>query len=107
MATLQHRTPVVIDATSGQHLGDLTEQAAAGAARHLTVKETADRAGAGPREQQLLDHVFGNLEPARPGIAGPSWDSGVPQRRHSARRGSCGSRRRSRPVTSDGATSPR
>ena len=56
---LGHRTPTMIDAESGQRLGDFTEEAAANTVRHLTIAETVDRAGAGPREQDLLDHVFG------------------------------------------------
>ena len=62
---LEHRTPEMIDGHTGQALGDLTEQAAAGAARHLTITETVDRAGASPREQQYLDHIFGRNLPGR------------------------------------------
>ena len=62
---LRHRRHVQIDAkTSGPALGRFTEQSAATAARHLSVKETAARAGTGPLEQEYLDHVFGlNIRP--------------------------------------------
>lgn len=56
---LSHRQPRLIDADSGQQLGLETEQAAAYAARHLSIEETVDRADAGQREQEYLDHVFG------------------------------------------------
>ena len=57
---LRHRRPVEISgATTGPALGRFTEEAAANTVRHLTIAETVDRAGAGPREQDLLDHVFG------------------------------------------------
>ena len=57
---LRHRTPVEITgATTGPALGRFTEEAAANTVRHLSIEETVDAADAGPREQELLDHLFG------------------------------------------------
>jgi hypothetical protein len=53
-----HRAPIEIDATSGERLGEETEQSVA-TARHLSVRETAARAGTTPRQQEYFDHLFG------------------------------------------------
>ena len=57
--TLRPRRQRVINATSGQRLGQETERATATSARKASIRRTVDRADAGPREQDLLDHVFG------------------------------------------------
>jgi len=57
---LRHRRPVEITgATTGPALGRFTEEATANTVRHLSIADAVGRAGAGPREQDLLDHVFG------------------------------------------------
>lgn len=60
-----HPAPAEISGYDGQALGDLTVQSVARAARHLTICETVDAAGAHPREQEYLDHLFGLNLPRR------------------------------------------
>jgi hypothetical protein len=60
-----HREPIEIDAASGQRLGDLTEHAAARAARYRSAREAAGRASTAPLDRVYLDHVFGSNLPGR------------------------------------------
>jgi hypothetical protein len=58
-----HRTPVEINAETGQALGEMTERAAARAARRLALRETIDRVH--PSEREMLRHLFGLNLPGR------------------------------------------
>jgi hypothetical protein len=62
--SMSHRTAQMINAGTGQVLGDLTERAAADAARHLSIRrEHVDRAH--PSARPILEHLFGLNLPGR------------------------------------------
>jgi hypothetical protein len=61
---LPHRSPMTIDAETGQALGDLTERAASDAARHLSIRrEMVDQSH--PSARPMLRHIFGIGLPGR------------------------------------------
>jgi hypothetical protein len=58
------RTQTMINAESGERLGDLSERAAADAARHVSIRhEHVDQAH--PSARPMLRHVFGLNLPGR------------------------------------------
>jgi hypothetical protein len=60
---LSHRSPIEIDAESGQRLGTRTERALSQAAGKLSIAETIDRASVS--ERGMLRHIFGLNLPGR------------------------------------------
>lgn len=61
---LSSRRQTMINAQSGEKLGDLTERAAADSARHLSIRrEHVDRAH--PSARPMLEHLFGLNLPGR------------------------------------------
>lgn len=61
---LSPRTPIEINAETGQALGEMTEKATANAARHLAFRrEHVDRAH--PSARPMLEHIFGLNLPGR------------------------------------------
>ena len=65
---LPHRTPTMINAETGQALGDLTERAVARAAQRAALDKTLSSVG-GPRTVDMLRHVFGTNLHRGPGTA--------------------------------------
>jgi hypothetical protein len=61
---LSSRAPETIDGDTGQTLGDLTERAAADAARHLSIKETVVQGDPG-LNREMERHLFGLNLPGR------------------------------------------
>lgn len=59
-----HRTPVEINAETGQRLGTRTERALSEAVGKLSIAESVDRVEY-PREREMLRHVFGLNLPGR------------------------------------------
>jgi len=59
-----HRTPVEINAETGQRLGTCTERALSEAVGKLSIAESVDRVEY-PREREMLRHVFGLNLPGR------------------------------------------
>lgn len=60
---VSRRTPIEINAETGQALGEMTERAAARAARRFALCEIVDRAH--PSEREMLRHLFGLNLPGR------------------------------------------
>ncbi len=55
--SVSRRTPVEINAETGQALGEMTERAAARAARRLALREMVEREH--PSIRPMLEHLFG------------------------------------------------